>query len=61
MIKNVGSTDRLIRVALGALLVIGALMGYGAWMWVGVVLIATAAINWCPIYRALGMSTRSEE
>lgn len=61
MIKNVGSTDRLIRVALGALLVIGALMGYGAWMWVGVVLIATAAINWCPIYRALGMSTRAKE
>ena len=38
MTKNVGGIDRILRIVLGALLVIiGALMGYGWWMWVGIV------------------------
>jgi len=57
MIKNVGSTDKIIRLVLGLALIVGALLGYGIWMWVGVILVATALINWCPIYRILGLKT----
>lgn len=55
--KNVGGVDKILRIALGALLVLGALMGYGCWMWIGVVPLATGLLNSCPIYSLLGIST----
>lgn len=55
--KNVGGVDKILRIALGALLVLGALMGYGWWMWIGVVPLATGLLNSCPIYSLLGIST----
>ncbi len=55
--KNVGGIDRILRVVVGALLILGALMGYGAWMWVGVVPLVTGLLSTCPIYSILGMST----
>jgi len=55
--KNVGGLDKILRIALGALLVLGALMGYGWWMWIGVVPLATGLLNSCPIYSLLGIST----
>ncbi|PIE12782.1 MAG: hypothetical protein CSA70_08735 [Rhodobacterales bacterium] len=57
MAKNVGGIDRILRVVVGALLILGALMGYGAWMWVGVVPLVTGLLSTCPIYSILGMST----
>jgi len=55
--KNVGGLDKILRIALGALLVLGALLGYGWWMWIGVVPLATGLLNSCPIYFLLGIST----
>lgn len=55
--KNVGGLDKTLRIALGALLVLGALLGYGWWMWIGVVPLATGLLNSCPIYSLLGVST----
>lgn len=55
--KNVGGLDKILRIALGALLVLGALLGYGWWMWIGVVPLATGLLNSCPIYSLLGIST----
>ena len=58
MIKNVGSPDRIARFVIGALLVLLALTGtIGVWGWIGVVLIATAVLNFCPLYRILGINT----
>ncbi|MFO1372814.1 MAG: DUF2892 domain-containing protein [Candidatus Competibacteraceae bacterium] len=58
MTQNVGSIDRIIRIAVGALLILLALMGtIGWWGWIGVVPIATALINWCPAYTLLGINT----
>lgn len=59
---NVGSTDRLIRLIAGVLLIalaIFAVQGVWAWMLgiVGVVLIGTGALRFCPLYRLLGIST----
>lgn len=56
MERNIGSIDRSLRIALGLVLVAGAATGYvGVWAWVGVVLLATAAISYCPLYSLLGM------
>ena len=69
MIKNVGSTDRLIRLIAGAILLIIAVpslagmafVGLGGWAWlvglVGVVLVATALLNFCPAYTLIGVNT----
>lgn len=58
MKPNVGSTDRAIRVIAGLLLVLLAAVGYiGSWGWLGVVLIATGIIRFCPLYPLLGIRT----
>lgn len=57
MTKNVGNIDRIIRVVIGVLLIIGALMGYGWWMWIGVVPLATGLMGSCLLYSLLGINT----
>lgn len=63
MTANVGSTDKIIRLVLALLAVVGAfLTGIGTALGivllvVGVVLAVTAFTGFCPIYRVLGMST----
>ncbi|MEZ5714408.1 MAG: DUF2892 domain-containing protein [Paracoccaceae bacterium] len=57
MSKNVGGIDRILRIVIGALLILGALMGYGWWMWIGVVPLATGLLGWCPPYALLGLNT----
>jgi O-antigen ligase len=60
MKTNVGGLDRMIRAVLGALLIALTLMGtIGVWGWIGVVLLGTAAIGWCPPYQLLGINTCS--
>lgn len=66
--RNVGSLDRIIRGLLGlALLVAPFVPALSSWfnpmgMWasivVGVVLLATSVMSFCPIYFALGLRTR---
>jgi len=64
MNKNVGGVDRILRVAVGLLLIALAATGtVGAWGYVGIVPIVTAAIGWCPAYLPFGFTsckTRSE-
>jgi hypothetical protein len=56
--KNIGTTDRIARVFVGGLLIVLAMTGtIGAWGWIGIVPLATAAINFCPAYRLIGMNT----
>ena len=58
MIPNVGSTDKIVRIAVGAILILLALVGtIGWWGWIGVVPIATALMGWCPAYTLFGMNT----
>lgn len=67
MTANLGNLDRAIRAILGLVLIIAPLlnmpaiwssaaMGYGS-MAVGVVLVLTALVRFCPLYRILGIST----
>ncbi|MEZ4647885.1 MAG: DUF2892 domain-containing protein [Candidatus Eisenbacteria bacterium] len=55
--RNVGNTDRIIRIVLG-LALIGAGVYFKAW-WgaIGLVPLLTAAIGFCPLYKPLGLST----
>ena len=60
--ENMGMADRVIRAAVGIALVLGALaveaplfkivLGLGA-----LVMIGTALVGFCPLYRAVGLNT----
>ena len=60
MIRNVGSTDKIIRLVVGIALVAWALLGTGSYHWIGwlgVILIATALLGTCLLYIPLGIKT----
>ena len=63
MVRNEGTVDRVVRVVLGLVLVaawaFGWLTGTLAVVLgvVGIVLIGTGAVGFCPLYRVFGMST----
>jgi hypothetical protein len=61
MKKNVGDVDRIIRAVAG-FAVLGAGFYFQSW-WgaLGLVLLGTAAIGWCPPYALLGLNTCSKE
>ena len=63
MSRNVSNLDRLIRVAVAVVAVVGAVV-VGASSVLGIVLfvvaailLVTAAVGFCPLYRLLGIST----
>jgi hypothetical protein len=62
MNANVGGIDRTLRVVagLGLLALVFVLQGSARW-WgvVGLVLLLTGAVSFCPLYRLLGFDTRS--
>ncbi len=61
---NLGTIERAVRAVIGVVLIGLAAGGIatGVWMWVagvvGVVMLATAAISFCPLWALLGISTR---
>jgi DUF2892 family protein len=61
MTLNVGGVERVVRVLVGVLLLALVVVGPQTW-WglIGMILIATALWGWCPIWSALGVSTRRE-
>lgn len=58
MTRNVGGIDRILRITIGAALVLAAATGtLGVWAWLGVVPLATGLTGWCPPYALLGFNT----
>lgn len=58
MEANVGKTDKMIRIAVGLVLLSLVFVGpQTMWGLVGLVPLATAFINFCPLYRLLGVNT----
>ncbi len=55
--KNIGGFDKIVRIVIGALLILGAILGYGVWMWIGVVPLATGLLGSCPLYQLVGLNT----
>lgn len=54
---NIGQTDRILRVVIGAALVIWGLATSNWLGIIGLVPLATAAMGWCPAYAPFGIST----
>jgi hypothetical protein len=63
MAANVGSADRLIRIILGLILIVLPFMsgwstlGAAVSAVIGAVLVVTALVRFCPLYRLFGMRT----
>ena len=63
MNTNVGMTDKVLRIAIGLLLIAWAIpLGFPQtgwnWIgWIGIVPILTAIFGFCPLYALLGISS----
>ena len=58
MNKNLGNTQREIRIGGGLILVVLAASGtVGLWGYLGLLPMVTGAIGWCPPYAMLGINT----
>jgi Protein of unknown function (DUF2892) len=62
MKRNVGGIDRILRIALGVVLIALAIIGsIGAWGFIGVVPLLTGVLGWCPPYALFGWTTCASE
>ncbi len=58
MKANVGGIDRILRIVAGLALIVLAVTGaVGAWGYIGVVLVLTGVVRWCPAYLPFGLSS----
>ena len=64
MVRNMGTMDRALRALIGVLALLGAFVlgWFSGWMvWaaaaVGVIMLVTAAVGTCPLYRLVGINT----
>lgn len=57
MSKNLGGIDRSVRLVVGFVIAGAGLYYQGWWGAIGVLLIATALMGWCPLYALLGINT----
>lgn len=59
MAANVGTIDRILRIALGLILIALVFIGPKTpWGWVGIVPLLTGFVSFCPLYTLLGLNTR---
>ena len=60
MTRNIGATDRIIRILIGIGLISLVFAGpQTPWGWIGVLPLLSAVSRFCPAYRLLGMNTCS--
>lgn len=58
MKANVGGIDKLLRIGVGALLIVLALTNViGWWGWLGIIPLATGLMSHCALYSLFGIST----
>ena len=57
MMKNVGGIDKVLRVLIGAGLVVYALTGGPAWAYIGILPLLSGVTGFCPMYCPLKLST----
>ncbi len=57
-LANEGSADRVIRVVLGAVLMLLVFIGpKTAWGFIGLIPLVTGVFGFCPLYRLAGINT----
>jgi len=59
--KNVGYLDSIIRVFIGAVIVASGLYLNNFWGLLGLILVFSGALSFCPIYRILNTTTISPD
>lgn len=58
MQRNIGAADRVVRIALGLVLLALVFIGpVTPWGWLGLVPLLTGLVGWCPLYSLFGWST----
>ncbi len=59
--RNVGGIDRILRIVVGAALVLGYFLnGDGAYSWlylIGIIPLVTGLLGTCPLYKIIGLNT----
>ncbi len=61
MTANMGTIDKWLRIVVGVALIALAIFGViGWWGYIGIIPLATAVINFCPVYRLIGIDTRGK-
>jgi len=64
---NVGGADRLLRMAIGVILIALVFVGdkvglpIGNWGWLGIIPLATGFLRTCPLYSVVGIKTCKAE
>ena len=58
MKRNIGKTDRIIRVLIGLIVIAVGAYFKSWWGAIGLLPIFTAASGWCGLYALFGISTR---
>jgi len=58
MKKNMGKTDRWIRVIIGLAIIAAGIYFKSWWGLIGIIPLATSLISTCPLYLPFGISTR---
>ncbi len=60
--NNIGLNDRIVRILVGLVLVFLTLVGViGVWGWVGLILLVTGFMRFCPVYKMIGYRTTPKE
>jgi len=57
MAKNIGKTDRVIRILIGVVMLLAGFIAHSWWGAIGIVPLVTAFPGFCPLYILLGIST----
>jgi hypothetical protein len=58
MTKNVCGIEKAMRIVVGLVLISLVFVGPKTpWGWIGVILVATGLIGWCPISKLVGINT----
>ena len=57
MKANMGKTDRVLRLVLGAVIIFLGVYYESWWGLVGLIPIVTSLISWCPLYVPFGLTT----
>lgn len=61
MNKNIGKTDRIIRIVLGVVIIALGVLNGSLWGAVGLIPLLTALVGWCPLYPICKINTCDKE
>jgi hypothetical protein len=57
MVRNVGGTDKIIRIIFGLAIIVAGLLARSWWGIIGIIPLLTAIFSFCPAYLPFGIKT----